>query len=167
MKTDIICRARVKETKEEVLVYKTVFANYRDLKTKREFNNEALEDFISLSKILGFPTNISKDRAIQLYYSCINAQLWYHSVYVGDIALVKERNEQIEYEIIARNRVFTKCNDEYTDLENFESYTEELEEGKYVVINARLLRDEFNQEISENKQSRQKILAFCRNKFQS
>lgn len=148
------------------MVYRTVFANYKDLRTGREFNDDALEDFISLSKMLGFPISISKDSAIQLYYGCINAELWYHSVYIGDIALIKECNKQFEYEIIARNRVLRKWEEIYTDLENFERYNEGLEEGKYAVINARLLKEEFNQEIAGNKQSRQKILAFCRNKFQ-
>ena len=165
MNTDIIYRSVVKETKEEVLVYRTMFENYRDLRAKREFNDEDLENFISLSKILGFPVNISKDRAVQLYYDCINAELWYHSVYVGDIALIKECNGKFEHEIVAQNKVFRKWNNVYTDLENFERYTEELEEGKYTVINTRLLRDEFSHEISATKQSRQKILAFCQNKF--
>lgn len=166
MNTDIIYRSVVKETKEEVLVYRTMFANYKDLRTKREFNDEDLENFMSLSKMLGFPTNISKDSAVQLHYDCINSELWYHSVYIGDIALVKECDGQLKYEIVDQNRVFSKWGNVYTDIENFERYKEESSEEEYIVINTKLLKEEFSQEISENKQSRQKILAFCQNKFQ-
>ena len=77
MNTDNIYRSIVKETEEEVLVYRTFYNKYKDLRTKRVFSDEDLSHFVSLSKIIGLVTNLSKSVAIQLYHEAKNEELFF------------------------------------------------------------------------------------------
>ena len=45
MSTDNIYRSVIKNTNEEVLVYKNIFGEYKDLRSKRTFLENELEDF--------------------------------------------------------------------------------------------------------------------------
>lgn len=170
MKTDVIYRSVVKGTKEEVLVYKNIFDKYRDFKSSREFNEEDLKDFISFTKMLGYPTNIAKQAVIQFYYSFQNRELPHHSTYVGDVAIIKksQENHDAEYtfEIIKQNRIFSKWQDEYTDIEDYEKYRDdEIEFGKMVIVNIELINERLNNELSGIRTSRQKLLKFYHEKF--
>ena len=171
MNTDNIYRSIVKETEEEVLVYRTMFDNYKDLRSQRKFSNEELSKLVSLSKMLGTVTNVSRKNAVQLYYDCKNAELFFHSVYIGDLAIIKESDlcsvdSQYGLDIIARNKVFSKVYDEYIDMDDYESYRDDdIKVGKTIVVNATLINEHFNHELPGTKQSKQKILSFCQKKF--
>jgi len=170
MKTDIIYRSIVKETEEEVLVYKNIFDKYRDFKSSREFDEEDLKDFISFTKMLGYSTNVAKQAALQFYYSFQNRELLHHSTYVGDIAVIRESYEnpdsEYAFEIIKQNRIFSKWQDEYTDIEDYEKYRDdEIEFGKIVVVNVKLINERLNNELPGIRTARQKLLRFCHEKF--
>lgn len=167
MSTDNIYRSIVKESGEEVLVYKNVFGCYRDLKSTREFKEESLTDFISLSKILGVATNVPKNRAVQVYYGCQHTELEFHSVYIGDIATIEiDENLGFKSVINGTQRVFHKHYGMFTDLETYETYSDNsMEIGDNIVVNTTLINDYFHNELPGSRQSRQKIMTFCNKKF--
>ena len=171
MKTDIIYRSVVKETEEEVLVYKNIFDKYSDFKSSREFEEEDLKDFISFTKMLGYSTNVAKQAALQFYYSFQNRELPHHSTYIGDIAVIRESYENNElkcvFEIVKKDRIFEKCDDddEYTDIQDYEKYRDdEFEFGRMVVVNIKLINERLNNELPGIRTSRQKLLRFCHEK---
>jgi len=173
MSTDIIYRSVVKKTGEEVLVYRNIFDNYKDLKSNREFKLEELKDFISLTKILGIASNIAKSKAVRVYYDCQYSEIELHSAYIGDLAIVREANEfdlnlDFGIEIIATNRVFQKNNitNEFIDMDTYESYkTDDFKVGKIIVVNPILINERFKNELPGSRESKQKIIRFCQKKF--
>ena len=173
MSTDIIYRSVVKETGEEVLVYRNIFGDYKDLKSNREFSIDELKEFISLTKMIGIASNIAKNRAVRVYYDCQYNEIELHSTYIGDLAIVREADEfdidsDFGIEIIDRNRVFQKNNitNEYIDIYNYESYrSDDFRFGKIIVVNPILINERFNNELPGSRQSKQKIIRYCQQKF--
>lgn len=166
MNTDNIYRSIVKETEEEVLVYRTFYNKYKDLRTKRVFSDEDLSHFVSLSKIIGLVTNLSKSVAIQLYHEAKNEELFFYSIYVGDIAIIKEYKEnEINFEIIEKKVAFQRKDNEYIDLVSYESYKDdEIKVGEKFVVNACLINEYFDYKLPGTRESRKKVLGLCQKK---
>ncbi len=167
MSTDNIYRSVVINTNEEVLVYKNVFGEYKDLRSKRTFLENELENFISLSRIIGITANTTLNCALKMYYENKYEDLYFHSTYIGDIGLVVINEEySLDIEVIEENKVFAKRGNEYIDLASYEMYTDNnIEVGEKVIVNHKLIKECFNEELTGSKQPKNKVLRLCQERF--
>lgn len=167
MNIDNIYRSIVIDTDEEILVYRNMFGEYKDLCSKRTFLDSELEDFVSLSKIIGIRIKENLNKVFQIYHKGKYDDIYFHSTYIGDIGLaVTNEDNLIEIKIIAKNKVFEKMENEYIDLDSSESYTDNnTEVGKKFILNHRLIKKCLNEELIGIQESKNKVLSFCPKEF--
>lgn len=171
MNTDNIYRSVLVETGEEVLVYKTIFDEYKDFKSTRKFKLEELTRMISMSKILGFKTGVSKQNAINIYHDAKHESISANKVYIGNLAIVKEIVQRdgylkCQFETIAYNKKFIRDRGQYIDTEDYERYSDnDMTVGSIIVTNACSLGDIAKEQLLGELTPKQKVIKIGERKF--